>query len=153
MAYNSHNSALSSEHQRLMELVEVEDAANGEVGWGSKLPVYLQTCHINISDAAFRDLLREHLGHRLMEVKLDRIVKQVQAFVEPVVVNAHIQGSVVAVPSIPTDTVTELIPSKELYHRFKTDLGEVCSDADLKQLVAFTHQVIHRAVQQNSISA
>jgi hypothetical protein len=58
-------------YQRLMELVEAEDASNGEVGcgrdWGEQLPVYLRTCGINISDETLRNLLREHLGHVLME--------------------------------------------------------------------------------------
>jgi hypothetical protein len=60
-------------YQRLMELVEAEDASNGEVGcgrdWGERLPVYLRTCGINISDQTLRNLLREHLGHVLMKVK------------------------------------------------------------------------------------
>ncbi|NER19818.1 MAG: hypothetical protein F6J96_03480 [Symploca sp. SIO1C2] len=38
-------------HQRLMELVEAEDASNGEVGcggdWEEQLPIYLRTCGIN----------------------------------------------------------------------------------------------------------
>jgi hypothetical protein len=149
MADDSQKSALSLEHQRLLELVEAEDAANGEVGcgrnWGSKLPVYLGTCHINVSDAAFRELLREYLGHRLMEVDFDRIVNLVQAFVEPIVVNAHIQGSSIAVQPIPTAAVQE-IPSEELHQRFKTDLGEVFSEAELGYVVAFTHYVIHQVV-------
>ncbi|MEQ8963833.1 MAG: hypothetical protein RLP02_39000 [Coleofasciculus sp. C2-GNP5-27] len=41
-------------YQRLMELVEAEDASNGEVScgrdWGERLPIYLRICGINISD-------------------------------------------------------------------------------------------------------
>ncbi len=155
MAHDSQNSALSLEHQRLMELVEAEDAANGEVGcgrdWGSKLPVYLQTCQVNISDAAFQELLRKHLEHRMVDSDFDHIVNRVRLFIEPIVVNAHIQGSSVAVQPVPIDAVVEQIPSQELHERFKADLGAVCSDAELEKIVAFTHQVIHQAALKSRL--
>lgn len=148
------DSALSPEHQRLMELIEAEDASNGEVGcgriWGSKLPVYLRVCHINVEDTAFRELLREHLGHRLMEVDFDRIVKLVRTFIEPIVVNAHIQGTSVAVQPIPTEPNIEEIPTEELQQRFKADLGEVCSQTELEQITAFTHHVVHQVLLKSS---
>jgi hypothetical protein len=150
-----YDSAWSPEHQRLMELVEAEDASNGEVGcgrnWGSRLPVYLQTCHINVEDTAFRELLREHLGHRLMEVDFDRIVRLVRTFIEPIVVNAHIQGTLIAVQPIPTEPLIEEIPNEELQQRFKADLGEVCSQAELEQIVTFTHYVIHEVLLKSSL--
>ncbi len=65
---------------------------------------------------------------------------------EPIVLNAYIQGSSVAVQPTPANVAVEQIPNKDLYQRFKTDLGTVYTEAELNQIVAFTHHVIHRVV-------
>ncbi len=137
-------------YQRLMELVEAEDASNGEVGcgrdWGEQFPVYLRTCGINISDDKLRTLLREHLGNVLMERDFDSIMTQVSRFIESVVVQVHSQSESPK-PSPPqTEQVTEHIPTAELRQSFQSELGEFCNDADIEQIVQFTHQVIHKAV-------
>jgi hypothetical protein len=133
-------------YQRLMELVEAEDASNGEVGcgrdWGEQLPVYLRTCGINISDETLRNLLREHLGHVLMERDFDSIVTQVSRFIESLVVQAHTRSE----RTKPSLTPSEHVPTGELRKIFQSELGEFCNDADIEQIVQFTHQVIHKAV-------
>jgi hypothetical protein len=105
-------------YQRLMELVEAEDASNGEVGCGrdlgEQLPVYLRTCGINISDETLRNLLREHLGHVLMERDFDSIVTQVSRFIESKVVQAHTQSERAKLSSTPSEHVAEHIPTENL---------------------------------------
>lgn len=137
-------------YQRLMELVEAEDASNGEVGcgrdWGEQLPVYLRTCGINISDETLRNLLREHLGHVLMERDFDSIVTQVSRFIESLVVPAHTRSERAKPSPTPSEHVAEHIPTAELRQSFGSQLGEFCNDADIEQIVQFTHQVIHKAV-------
>lgn len=137
-------------YQRLMELVEAEDASNGEVGcgrdWGEQLPVYLRTCGINISDETLRNLLREHLGHVLMERDFDSIVTQVSRFIESLVVQAHTSSERAKLSSTLSEHVSEHIPKEELRQFFGSELGEFCNDADIEQIVQFTHQVIHKAV-------
>jgi hypothetical protein len=137
-------------YQRLMELVEAEDASNGEVGcgryWGEQLPVYLRTCGINISDQTLRNLLREHLGHVLMERDFDSIVTQVSRFIESLVVQAHTRSERAKPSPTPSEQVAEHIPTEELRQSFGSELGEFCNDADIEQIVQFTHQAIHKAV-------
>ena len=137
-------------YQRLMELVEAEDASNGEVGcgrdWGERLPVYLRTCGINISDETLRNLLREHLGHVLMERDFDSIVTQVSRFIESLVVQAHTRSERAQPSPTPSEHVAEHIPTEELRQSFGSELGEFCNDADIEQIVQFTHQAIHKAV-------
>ncbi len=137
-------------YQRLMELVEAEDASNGEVGcgrdWGEQLPVYLRTCGINISDETLRNLLREHLGHVLMERDFDSIVTQVSRFIESLVVQVHTRSERAKLSSTLSEHVAEHIPTAELRKIFQSELGEFCNDSDIEQFVQFTHQVIHKAV-------
>lgn len=139
--------------QRLLQGVEAEDASNGEVGcgrdWGEKLPVYLATYGINVSDEGLRTLLREHLGHVLMERDFDSIVNQVSRFIEPLVVEAHTQSSTSQSASwkAPNQTIPEHIPTEELKQLLVEDLGEVLADSDLAQIIQFTHQVVDQAVQ------
>ncbi|PSB17277.1 hypothetical protein C7B65_19235 [Phormidesmis priestleyi ULC007] len=56
-------------YQRLMELIEAEDAANGEVGCGrdlgNRISGYLSTHEIAIEDEKLKRFLQEHLGHCL----------------------------------------------------------------------------------------
>jgi hypothetical protein len=142
------NSLNDVQHQRLMELVEAEDAASGEVGcgrdWGSKLPVYLQTCHINVSDEALRALLREYLAPPLEERDFDRIVEAVRSFIETIVVDAHLQG--LSEKNRTFADVPEHIPTVQLTERFQQDLGDICSSIRIEQIVQFTHQTINRTV-------
>jgi hypothetical protein len=137
-------------YQRLMELVEAEDASNGEVGcgrdWGEQLPVYLRTCGINISDETLRNLLREHLGHVLMERDFDSIVTQVSRLIESLVVQVHTRSERSKLSSTLSEHVAEHIPTAELRKIFQSELGEFCNDADIEQIVQFTHRVIHKAV-------
>ncbi len=137
-------------YQRLMELVDAEDASNGEVGcgrdWGEQLPVYLRTCGINISDDTLRNLLREYLGHVLMERDFDSIVTQVSRFIESLVVQVHTRSERAKLSSTLSEHVAEHIPTAELRQSFESELGEFCNDADIEQIVQFTHQVIHKAV-------
>jgi hypothetical protein len=137
-------------YQRLMELVEAEDASNGEVGcgrdWGERLPVYLRTCGINISDEKLRTLLREHLGNVLMERDFDSIMTQVSRFIESVMVQVHSQSEFPKPSPTQTEQVTEHMPTAKLRQSFQSELGEFCNDADIEQIVQFTHQVIHQAV-------
>jgi len=147
-------------HKRLMELVEAEDAANGEIGcgrdWGDKLSVYLSTCGINVSDEGLRILLREHLGHVLMERDFDSIATQVHRQIEALVVQAHTQSERSqqlptslreAASRVSTKPVVEHIPTEELRQLFDSELGEFCSEAALEQLLQFTHRVVNQAVQ------
>jgi len=137
-------------YQRLMELVEAEDASNGEVGcgrdWGKLLPVYLRTCGINIADDKLRTLLREHPGNVLMERDFDSIMTQVSRFIESVVVQVHSQSESPKPSPTQTEQVTEHIPTAELRQSFQSELGEFLNDADIEQIVQFTHQIIHQAV-------
>jgi hypothetical protein len=139
--------------QQLLQGVEAEDASNGEVGcgrdWGDKLPVYLATKGINVSLEGLRTLLREHLGHVLMERDFDSIVNQVTRFIEPLVVEAHIQSHSPKSDlwKAPNQPIPEHIPTEELKQRLVEDLEEVLTEKELEQIIQFTHQVVHKAVQ------
>lgn len=139
-------------HQRLMELVEAEDAANGEVGCGRNLgdrpSVYLKTCGINISDEKLRNLLREYLGHLLMEVDFDSIVTQVSYFVESLVVQESIRSANHQPELTPKELVAEYIPTPELKQCIESELGEFCSSSAIEQILLYTCQVIHNSVLQ-----
>ena len=148
----SQTTADLTSQQQLLQGVEAEDASNGEVGcgrdWGDKLPVYLATKGINVSPEGLRTLLREHLGHVLMERDFDSIVNQVTRFIEPLVVEAHIQSHSPKSVSwkAPNQPIPEHIPTEELKQRLLEDLGEVLTEKNLEQIIQFTHQVVHKAV-------
>lgn len=137
-------------HKRLMELVEAEDAANGEVGcgrdWGDKLSGQLITCGINISDENLRTLLREHLGHLLMERDFDSITSQVRRAVESLVVQANTQSELQLKPPATTEQVIEHIPTEELRQFFQAELGELFAQTSVEQIIQFTHYCVHKAV-------
>lgn len=141
-----------TQQKRLMEMVEAEDAANGEVGCGRNLgesiSLYLHNLGINISDENLRILLREYLGHLLMERDFDSITTQVSRFIESKVVQANIQSDHQQQPPAATELVIEYIPSEELREFFQAELGECCDETSLEQIVQFTHQVVYRAVLQ-----
>ncbi|NJK65890.1 MAG: hypothetical protein HC849_00140 [Oscillatoriales cyanobacterium RU_3_3] len=142
----------TTHHQRLMELVEAEDAANGEVGCGRNLgdrpSVYLKTCGINISDEKLRNLLREYLGHKLMEVDFDSIVTQVSYFIESLVVQESTRWSNYQLELTPKESVAEYIPTPELKQCIESELGEFCSSSAIEQIVLYARQVIHNSVLQ-----
>ncbi|MCU0546875.1 MAG: hypothetical protein MUE44_32715 [Oscillatoriaceae cyanobacterium Prado104] len=142
----------TTRHQRLMELVEAEDAANGEVGCGRNLgerpSVYLKTCGINISDEKLRNLLREYLGHLLMEVDFDSIVTQVSYFIESLVVQESTRSANPQPKLTPSESVAESIPTPELKQCIESELGEFCSSSAIEQIVLYARQVIHNSILQ-----
>jgi hypothetical protein len=142
----------TTRHQRLMELVEAEDAANGEVGCGRNLEdrpsLYLKTCGINISDDKLRNLLREYLGHLLMEVDFDSIVTQVSYFIESLVVQESTRSSNPPPELTPSESVAEGIPAPELKQCIESELGEFCSPSAIEQIIRYTRQVIHNSLLQ-----
>jgi hypothetical protein len=142
----------TTSYPRLMELIEAEDAANGEVGCGRNLgnkpSVYLKTCGINISDEKLRNLLREYLGHLLMELDFDSIINQVSHFVESLVVQEHTQLEQTRPALMLLESVFEQIPAKELKQCIESELGEFCSETAIKQIVQYTGQVIHYSILQ-----
>ncbi|MCU0542648.1 MAG: hypothetical protein MUE44_10700 [Oscillatoriaceae cyanobacterium Prado104] len=139
-------------YQRLMELVEAEDAANGEVGCGRNLEnqpsVYLKTCGINISDEKLRNLLREYLGHLLMEVDFDSIVTQVSRFIESLLVQESAPSENHKSKLTPKESVVEYIPTSELKQCIESELGEFCSSSAIEQIIHYTCQVIHNSILQ-----
>jgi hypothetical protein len=142
----------TTRYQRLMELVEAEDAGNGEVGCGRNLgdrpSVYLKTCGINISDEKLRNLLREYLGHLLMEVDFDSIVTQVSYFIESLVVQESSRSSNTQQELTPEKSVAEYIPAQELKQYIESELGEFCSSSAIEQIVLYARQVIHNSILQ-----
>jgi len=136
-------------HQRLMELIEAEDAANGEVGCGRDvgkgLSGYFSTRGIALDDEKLKSLLREHLGHILMEPDFDSIATQIQRRLESLVVQS-LDSSLSSASLLDSTNVTEHIPRAELRELFQSQLAEFCSEATLEQLIQFSHQIIHKAV-------
>lgn len=141
----------TTRHQRLMELVEAEDAANGEVGCGRDLGKglsgYLSTRGVVLDDEELKSLLREHLGHILMEPDFDSIATQIQRRLESLVVQSLDSASSSA-PLLDSTNVTEHIPTKELRKLFQSQIADFCSKDTLEQLVQLSHQIIHKAVLQ-----
>ncbi len=134
-------------HKRLMELIEAEDAANGEVGCGSdlgdKISVHFSTRSNSIFDDNLRSLLREHLGHLLMERDFDSIVTQVYRFVELEMVSENVKSEHQLQPVV--KQIVEHIPNEKLKLFYQAEL-EFFDEASLSQLVLFTHEVVHKAV-------
>jgi hypothetical protein len=137
-------------HHRLMELVEAEDAANGEVGCGrdlgNKISGYFSTREIALEDEKLKSFLREHLGHILMEPDFDSITTQIQRQIKSSVIQAVKSSG--SAPLLASATVIEHIPTEELRELFQSQLAEFCSEAALEQLIQFSHQIIHKAVLQ-----
>lgn len=138
-------------HQRLMELIEAEDAANGEVGCGRDLGKglsgYFSTRGIALEDEKLKSLLREHLGHILMEPDFDSITSQIQRQIESLVIQAP-SKSLSAASLLASAKVTEHIPTEELKELFQLQIAEFCSEDVLEQLIQFSHQIVHKAVLQ-----
>jgi hypothetical protein len=136
-------------HQRLMELIEAEDAANGEVGCGrdlgNKVSGHFSAHEIALEDEKLKRFLQEHLGHILMEPDFDAIATQIQRQLESLVIPAASQSLGSELPPASTN-VTANVPTEALKELFQSQLGEFCSEAALEQLIQFSHQIIHKAV-------
>ena len=136
-------------HQRLMELIEAEDAANGEVGCGqdlgNRISGSFSTHEIALEDDKLKRFLQEHLGHILMEPDFDAIATQIQRWIESLVIPASRQ-SLGSEPPPASTNVTAHIPTEALRELFQSQLAEFCSEAALEQLLQFSHQIIHKAI-------
>ena len=139
----------STPNQRLMELIEAEDAANGEVGCGQylgkRVSGYVTSRGIALDDGKLKNLLREHLGQILRESDFDSITTQIQRQIESLVVQAPSKSLMSELP-LALAKVTEHVPTKVLKDLFQTYIAEFCSEYALEQLIQFSHQVIHKAV-------
>jgi len=139
-------------HQRLLELIEAEDAANGEVGCGRDLGKglsgYLGTRGVVLDDEQLKNLLREHLGHILMEPDFDSITTQIQRRLESLVMQSVDSSSSSASLLLASTNVTEHIPTKELRELFESQIADCCSEDTLEHLIQWSHQIIHKAVLQ-----
>ncbi len=135
-------------YQRLMELVEAEDASQGEVGCGGnrgkRISEYFSTSGIIFDDEKLTSLLREHLGHILNEPDFDSITSQIQRQIESVIVPSfsHPLSSSSLSASV---EVTEHIPTDKLKALFQSQIAEFCSENILEQLVDFSHHIINKA--------
>jgi hypothetical protein len=138
-------------HQRLMELIEAEDAANGEVGCGQDLGTrisgYFSNREIALEDEKLKSFLQAHLGHILMEPDFDSIATQIQRQLESLVIPAASQSLSSELPPA-SATVTAHVPTEALKELFQSQLAQFCSEAVLEQLIQFSHQIIHKAVLQ-----
>lgn len=136
-------------YQRLMELIEAEDAANGEVGCGrelgNRIAGYLSTCEIALEDEKLKRFLQAHLGHILMEPDFDAIATQIQRQIESLLIPTASQSLGSELPPASTNVTTH-IPTEALKELFQSQLAEFCSEAALEQLIQFSHQIIHKAV-------
>ncbi|MBV8885972.1 MAG: hypothetical protein JO235_18530 [Chroococcidiopsidaceae cyanobacterium CP_BM_RX_35] len=156
----------AARHQHLMQLIEAEDAANGEVGCGRDLEKglsgYFSTRGFALDDEKLKSLLREHLGHILMDPDFDSIITQIQRQIELAQARRwsakeqNVESSIVQAPSeflssaLPPGSanVTEYIPTEELKELFQSQIADFCSEAALEQLLQLSHQIIHKAVLQ-----
>jgi hypothetical protein len=139
----------AARHQRLLELVEAEDDANGEVGCGQDLgkglAEYFSTRGVALDDEQLKSLLQEHLGHILMEPDFDSIATQIQSRLESLVVQS-LNGSSSSAFLLDSTNVTEHIPTKELRELFQPQIADLCSEDTLEHLIQWSHQIIHKAV-------
>ncbi len=135
----------------MLELIEAEDAANGEVGCGRDLRKglsgYFSNRGMAIEDEKLKRLLREYLGHILMEPDFDSITIQIQRQIESLVPQAS--GKSLSSASLLASTnVTEHIPREELKELFQSQTAVFCPEDALEQLIQLCHQIIYKAVQQ-----
>lgn len=141
--------AEATHNQRLMELIEAEDAANGEVGcgqdFGRNFSGFVNTRGIALEDEELKGLLSKHLGCILMEPDFDSIAIQIQYQIESLVVQTA-NKSLSSAPPSPSTKVTEHVPTEELKDLFQSHIAELGSEYVLEQLIQFSHQIIHKAV-------
>jgi hypothetical protein len=138
-------------HQRLIELIEAEDAANGEVGCGRDLEKglseYFSTRGVALDEEELKSLLQEHLGHILMEPDFDSITTQIQRRLESLVVQS-LDSSSSSATVLDSTNVIEHIPTEELRELFQSQIADFCSEDTLEHLIQLSHQIIHKAVLQ-----
>jgi hypothetical protein len=137
--------------QRLMELIEAEDAANGEVSCGipsNKLSKYLDNRSININGENLRQLLREHLGHILTERDFDAIISQVSRHICSMVAEFNESICDVLRTSEVDGDIIEHISNTELKKYFQSELEEFLSKDFIEQIIQITHSIIHQSVLQ-----
>ena len=141
----------AARHQRLLELIEAEDATNGEVGCGRDLGKglsgYLSTRGVALDDEQLKSLLREHLGHILMEPDFDSIATQIQRRLESLAMQS-LDGSSSSASLLDSTNVIEHVPTKELRELFQSQIADFRSEDALEQLIQLSHQIIHKAVLQ-----
>ena len=109
-------------HQRLMELIEAEDAANGEVGCGrdlgNRISGYFSTREIALEEEKLKHFLQTHLGHILMEPDFDSIATQIQRQIESLLIPASSQSLGSELPQASTN-VTAHVPTEPLKELFQ----------------------------------
>jgi len=135
-----------------MEGIIAEDAAHGEIGcgrdWGNKFSVYLNTCGINVSHEKLMGLLQEYLGSVLMEPDLERIFQLITRFIEPLVVETHIQyrnpQSITQLSLV--EKIPEHVPSEKIREILVGDLGDYLGATEIEHIIQVSHQAIHKAV-------
>ena len=135
----------SVQNQRLIELIEAEDAANGEVGCGIIAESFLDYLHhrsINQSDEQLRILLRGHLGHILSEPDFNAIANQVHRYIETLLLGKNLNS----VNAKNTLEIVKHIPEQELNELLQVELGEYLSSASITQVVEYTHAIVHRTI-------
>ena len=141
----------AARHQRLMELVEAEDAANGEMGCGQDLGKglsgYLSTRGVILDDEQLKNLLQEHLGHILMEPDFDSITTHIQRRIESLVVQS-LDSSSSSTSLLDSTNVIEHIPTAELRELLQSRVADFFSEDTLEQLIQWSHQIIQKAVLQ-----
>jgi hypothetical protein len=122
-------------HQRLMELIEAEDAAKVEVGCGRELGDRISgsfsTREIALEDEKLKSFLQAHLGHILREPDFDAIATQIQRQIESLVIPAASQ-SLGSEPLPASTNVTGHVPTEALKELFQSQLAEFCSEAALE---------------------
>jgi len=134
--------------QRLMELVEAEDAANGEVGCGRRLDKAVSE-HFSVAKSAFdpeelKHLLQEHLGHILTEADFDSIATQIEHQFGLLLINRPISSPNSS--TTPSDFL-EHIPTTALTAFLQSQLTEFDLEGRIDHLLQFSHHVIHQAVR------
>ena len=137
----------SVQSQQLIELIDAEDAANGEVGCGIIADSFLDYLHyrnLNRSDEQMRILLREHLGHILSDPDLDAILGQVHRYIETLLLGKNLKS----INAKNTLEIVKRIPDQELNGLLQVELGEYLSSACIVQVVEYTHAAIHKTILQ-----
>jgi len=135
-------------HQRLMELIEAEDAANGEVGCGwntdRSFLNFLSIRGITFDEERLKSLLRPHLEQLLKEPDFDSIAAQIQRRLEALLIPPPNQA--LKPVSLSVAEIKEYISTKELRNFFQTELAGRCPEEVVGRLVQVSHEVIHKTV-------
>jgi len=135
----------SVQNQQLIELIEAEDAANGEVGCGIIADFFLDYLHyrsVNQSDEQIRILLRGHLGHLLSDADFDAILGQVHCCIDTLLLGKNLKS----VNEKNTLEIVKHIPDQELQELLQVELGEYLPESSVAQVVEYTQAVIHKTI-------